>query len=429
MADSIQTILADPDYQKLSPAGQRKLVEQVEPDAKGLSDAGYQKFISGMTPAAQTNISRDQPGFFSRLGSTLNPMNMLNAYGEAISGTGNPLALPMAGLRASSQALSEGANPAQAALAPVPVLNDLSRGNVSGASGQVAGGALLGKALGKLGGGEVPPEESTPSAVSKTAKATSNGKSTVDLIKLGAKLGARRIPGVGLVMDAHDALQAIRDYINPSEDLPSAPKAVRPPPLQGSSLVRQPQPVTAAPPPVQGSSLARVSQTAPMTAPPPLQGSSIPPVQPTAPQFPAPPLQGSSIPPVQPPAPRVPIPPIRWNAAPPEAGPAATPATSPVQPGPVSPVTVPGAVPQTVGTVVPENAATFRHSAPYTDLIRQFHAQWPKGTSLRDMGSEVFGTKAGEMPSYEQAQALHEWMVGHNWKAGMKLPSAKDLGM
>lgn len=52
-----------------------------------------------------------------------------------------------------------------------------------------------------------------------------------------------------------------------------------------------------------------------------------------------------------------------------------------------------------------------KHSANYTDLIRQFHATHPKGTSLRELSSKVYGLPKGVMPSYDQALQLHEWML------------------
>lgn len=63
------------------------------------------------------------------------------------------------------------------------------------------------------------------------------------------------------------------------------------------------------------------------------------------------------------------------------------------------------------GSPVPANASSFKHPADFTDLIRQFHATHPKGTSLRDLSAKVYGTKPGTMPSYDQALALHEWML------------------
>lgn len=72
---------------------------------------------------------------------------------------------------------------------------------------------------------------------------------------------------------------------------------------------------------------------------------------------------------------------------------------------PIPPVTAPG------GSPVPAKSASFRHPADFTDLIRQFHATHPKGTSLRDLSAKVYGTKPGTMPTYDQALALHEWML------------------
>ena len=63
-----------------------------------------------------------------------------------------------------------------------------------------------------------------------------------------------------------------------------------------------------------------------------------------------------------------------------------------------------------------------------TDLIRQWHAQHPRGTSMKDLGSKVFGTSPDVLPPYPKMLALHEWMLTRGWKPGMKLPSAKDLG-
>ena len=65
----------------------------------------------------------------------------------------------------------------------------------------------------------------------------------------------------------------------------------------------------------------------------------------------------------------------------------------------------------------------FKHSAPYTDLNRQFHATWPKGTSLRTIASKVYGTDPNSMPSYDQALRIHEFMLKNNGK----IPTAKDL--
>jgi hypothetical protein len=74
---------------------------------------------------------------------------------------------------------------------------------------------------------------------------------------------------------------------------------------------------------------------------------------------------------------------------------------------------------------VPSNAATFKHSAAMTDLIRQFHATWPKGTSLRDIASKVYGTPAGTMPNYDQAIAIHEHMLKNGGKAPKSLQDLK----
>ena len=67
--------------------------------------------------------------------------------------------------------------------------------------------------------------------------------------------------------------------------------------------------------------------------------------------------------------------------------------------------------------------SAFRHPADYTDLIRQFHATHPKGTSLRSDAQAVFGTKPGEMPTYEQAVRIHEWRLRNPGKS----PSANDI--
>jgi hypothetical protein len=73
-----------------------------------------------------------------------------------------------------------------------------------------------------------------------------------------------------------------------------------------------------------------------------------------------------------------------------------TPPIEPVQPG---------------GSPVPANAPSFRHPADYTDLLRQFHATHPRGTSLKDLSAKVYGTAPGTMPTYDQALALHEWLL------------------
>ncbi len=67
------------------------------------------------------------------------------------------------------------------------------------------------------------------------------------------------------------------------------------------------------------------------------------------------------------------------------------------------------------------------HSAQYTDLLRQFHAQHPKGTSLRELGHKVFGHARDGLPTYQQALALHDWMLRTNWKKGQPLPKASQL--
>lgn len=63
------------------------------------------------------------------------------------------------------------------------------------------------------------------------------------------------------------------------------------------------------------------------------------------------------------------------------------------------------------------------HPAAFTDLLRQFHATHPRGTSLRDLSSKVYGTAPGAMPTYEQALALHEWLLrnpGKTPRPGLK---------
>lgn len=48
MAD-VKGLIADPDFQKLSPAGKRAALGEVDPDFKGLSDTGVQSFLDQMT--------------------------------------------------------------------------------------------------------------------------------------------------------------------------------------------------------------------------------------------------------------------------------------------------------------------------------------------------------------------------------------------
>jgi len=75
------------------------------------------------------------------------------------------------------------------------------------------------------------------------------------------------------------------------------------------------------------------------------------------------------------------------------------------------------------GSPVPPNASTFKHPADFTDLIRQFHATHPKGTSLRTDAQAVFGLPSGTMPTYEQALAIHEWRLRNPGKS----PTANDI--
>ncbi len=65
----------------------------------------------------------------------------------------------------------------------------------------------------------------------------------------------------------------------------------------------------------------------------------------------------------------------------------------------------------------------FKHSASFTDLIRQWHATHPRGTSMRADSERVFGTKPGTMPTYEQALKIHEWRLRNPGKS----PTAADL--
>jgi hypothetical protein len=68
--------------------------------------------------------------------------------------------------------------------------------------------------------------------------------------------------------------------------------------------------------------------------------------------------------------------------------------------------------------------ATFRHPADYTDLNRQFHATWPKGTSLKTIANQVGFTKTpDQMPTYSDALKIHEFMLQN----GGKIPTARDL--
>jgi len=75
------------------------------------------------------------------------------------------------------------------------------------------------------------------------------------------------------------------------------------------------------------------------------------------------------------------------------------------------------------GSPVPPNSPSFRHPADYTDLIRQFHATHPKGTSLRSDAAAVYNLKPGTMPTYEQALAIHEWRLRNPGKS----PTAADI--
>lgn len=51
-----------------------------------------------------------------------------------------------------------------------------------------------------------------------------------------------------------------------------------------------------------------------------------------------------------------------------------------------------------------------KHPANYTDLLRQFHAQWGR-QSLREIASHALGTPRGTLPTYEQALKVHEFML------------------
>lgn len=61
----------------------------------------------------------------------------------------------------------------------------------------------------------------------------------------------------------------------------------------------------------------------------------------------------------------------------------------------------------------PRIHSTVKHSANYTDLLRQFHAQWGR-VSLRDTASRAYGTPRGTLPTYEQALKIHEYMLQNN---------------
>ncbi len=92
-------------------------------------------------------------------------------------------------------------------------------------------------------------------------------------------------------------------------------------------------------------------------------------------------------------------------------------------PAPKTPKTPPIPPIEPKGSPVPPNSATFRHPADFTDLIRQYHATHPKGTSLRTDAQNVYGLKPGTMPTYEQALAIHEWRLRNPGKS----PTAADL--
>ena len=67
---------------------------------------------------------------------------------------------------------------------------------------------------------------------------------------------------------------------------------------------------------------------------------------------------------------------------------------------------------------MPANARqSVKHPADFTDLIRQFHATHPRGTSLRTDAQNVYGIPSGTMPTYEQALAIHEWRLRNPGKA------------
>lgn len=65
------------------------------------------------------------------------------------------------------------------------------------------------------------------------------------------------------------------------------------------------------------------------------------------------------------------------------------------------------------GSPMPANSSTFKHPAQFTDLIRQYHATHPRGSSLRADAQAAFGLAPGAMPSYEQSLAIHEWRLAH----------------
>ncbi len=410
MPDPIQAAIQDPQFSSFTPDAQRRILNRLDPSISNLTDEQFQS-------AVQRLRTPNVPGM-ERLGGQAPGI-------PTMPGNGIPepegLETPTPGPFAQAH----------------PILSELWKGTATPIPAEMAAGSLP-PGLISRGVQTIRTLIGNPKARDAVIREIPFGKAALKLRDLTAPVEPppfspvqplSRVPGFGGPTDpgysAPSSYRVVKGAPSPPPEAPPEPfQPYRPsgnvPRFGGSTAPNYsppsaypvvgsgpgiegpltPQPSSTIPEPYRAPRLKNIPKYGGPSSPTTGPGSSRP-IGMTGPKF-------------APPVPDEPIAPIDTTTG------------APVRP--ISPLPE-GHAPMSQeftqgGSPVPTNAASFKHPADYTDLNRQFHATWPKGTSLRDIASKVYGTDPTVMPSYDQALKIHEFMLKNNGK----IPGPKDLG-
>lgn len=256
-------------------------------------------------------------------------------------------------------------------------------------------------------------------------------------------LGANRITSLVREMpsDVASSLpfgKALKWYV--SRGLPEPVPRVPPPPLMKQNVEYLPKDPSVPPPPLMKQATETLPAE-PSVPPPPLMRQRVVTERaaPRPKKIPPPPLMKQKVEylPEEPPAPPPAAPGVTAEQVAPVQAVASLGRLSPERQAAAQSVaerlneTIP---PPPGGSPVPPNAATFKHSAPHTDLIRQIHAVTkemplegsPAGANahplLSDAAKKIFGVKSLSELTYDQLQKMNEFILKNK-----RIPAVGDI--
>lgn len=395
----VRQVLVDPDFLSLSPVEQRSFLVSLDPDFSALSEQDFSRLVGPQrkptTKAIRDLEQRLDPSAASRITNNLLP-SAFDFLGMIPSGLRGPEPVPTGGTRKSTSiwtgkplefpeyAPPSLPDPFEMISGAIETLSDLPEAFVSDPVGmtatavspfsQAGRGALRGAAAGARAN---PPKFGHATGGGLLGTLLGHAAGHDPFVSAGLGGAAATIPTVAGALKG-----GVRGFVDAIR-----PGSVPPP------LPPMPPPLPAMPPPLPKNPRAPLWKAAGTTG-----GDVVPALE-----------RPASVAPAQPPVPTAAIPPV-----------------SPVQ----SPTHL-----TDVAMGSRSNVNPIKHTATHTDLIKQSHAVAqdlelpgsPAGKnghpSLSKAAKDVYGVKSYSELSYEQALALHEYMLKHK-----KLPTGpRDL--